>query len=302
MLYNINIILKLRLLISNRERGTMFTVAAVVILYNPSIEDIKNMNSYIYNVSKVYVVDNSGIKSDLSCLECKDKIEYIFNGENFGIAKALNIACRLAIQDGYTYLLTMDQDSSFGSDFPQYLNEVENVVCDDIAIYSPWHKTNLKQQKIKDNLDYPLDVMMSGNIINLKHARSINFFDERLFIDGVDRDFCLRLKIAGYRIARLNSVEMEHSLGNIKYKRILGRNILITNHNYIRRYYIARNYLYIKKKYCHLDPTVIKDARMLNWAIKIIFFEKKKYKKIKSILLGKIDYHRQRMGVRDFKD
>ena len=39
------------------------------------------------------------------------KVEYIQNKANIGIAAALNIGAKKAIEDGFEYLLTMDQDS-----------------------------------------------------------------------------------------------------------------------------------------------------------------------------------------------
>jgi len=40
-----------------------------------------------------------------------EKVRYLTAGTNSGIGTALNTAGRMAVQEGYEYLLTMDQDS-----------------------------------------------------------------------------------------------------------------------------------------------------------------------------------------------
>ncbi len=71
-------------------------------------------------------------------------------------------------------------------------------------------------------------------------------------------------------------------------KKILGKKIVYTNHNYLRRYYITRNRLYTIKKYFFIDInfTISKlNALLIDW-IKIILFENDKKLKSKMIILG----------------
>ena len=90
-------------------------LAGVVVWYNPSKKDIKNIDSYIKAVDKLYIVDNSENGSNESKIPNSKKVEYIYQNENLGIAKALNIACYKAIKEKYKFILTMDQDSCFKS-------------------------------------------------------------------------------------------------------------------------------------------------------------------------------------------
>ena len=75
-----------------------------------------------------------------------------------------------------------------------------------------------------------------------------------MFIDGIDIEYCLNLNSHGYQIMRVNSVEIDHNLGDLFYKNIHGHLYLCTNHNYIRRYYIMRNYHYIFDLYKDYNP------------------------------------------------
>lgn len=274
-------------------------IAGVVVLYNPDDDCLNNMDSYLDGLEKLYVVDNSSYSNE-SRLKKNSKITYLPNMENLGIAKALNIAATKAIEDGFLWMLTMDQDSKFDEGaFTQYVSTAKKQDLKNIAIVSPWHKTNLKDEKPMVEVDYPLDIMTSGNLLNLSIYQELKGFKEWYFIDGVDMDYCFEIRIHKYKILRINTVELNHHLGDVEYINILGRDFLITNHNYIRRYYITRNYLYIKKLYSFLEPEQCDiNARQRRWAIKILLFEKDKFRKIRSIFLGKVDYYRGVTGKR----
>lgn len=273
-------------------------LAGVVVWYNPTSKDIKNIDSYIKSVDKLYIVDNSENGSNESKIPNLNKVEYIYQNENLGIAKALNIACYKAIKEKYKFILTMDQDSCFKSnDVDKMKNKISNLDLNKIGIISPWHKTKLKLEKPKTEIDYPLDVMTSGNILNLDIFEKIGGFKEFLFIDGVDIEYCLNLKKNGYKVMRINSIEMQHDLGDIFYRNFLGKEFMCDNHNYIRIYYMTRNYRYIRKEYRNIAPEFCDILVKIKGLIfKIIFYEKDKYRKLRSILLGIYDYRHNNYG------
>jgi len=273
-------------------------LAGVVIWYNPSDKDVKNIETYIDGVDKLYIVDNTEGKGNKDRVLKSKKIEYIFQNENMGIAKALNLACEKAIDDNYKYILTMDQDSSFhNNDLEQMKDIASKKDLSKIGIISPWHKTKLKVEKPKEKIDYPLDVMTSGNILNLEIYKELKGFKEFLFIDGVDIEYCLNLKKNNYKVMRINSIEMEHDLGDIFYRKIFKKEFMCDNHNYLRVYYMARNYRYIRKEYRDIAPEFCDILVKIKGLIfKIIFYEKDKYRKLRSIVLGIRDYKKQKYG------
>src|SRR4051812_48011138 len=102
-------------------------IAAVVILYQPSADAISNIESYYDSVDKIFVFDNtesgSGIQESLMSLS---KIKLFHDSINAGIPKRLNQASRRAIEEGFEWLLTMDQDTSFPPEaIKLYLNCVD---------------------------------------------------------------------------------------------------------------------------------------------------------------------------------
>ena len=126
-----------------------------------------------------------------------NKIEYVYNKKNLGIAKALNLACEKAISDGFKWILTMDQDSYFDSkNIEEYLKIFSQIKNDNIGIISPNHVlkndiTKLEKDEIFIDTDH---VMTSGNLLNLSVWEKVGKFDENLFIDEVDSEMCYRMK------------------------------------------------------------------------------------------------------------
>lgn len=272
--------------------------AGVVVLYNPDTDDLANINTYIDYLDILYIVDNSEKENNyMQRLKEKNKCVYISKLENFGVAKALNIAAHKAIDEGYKWLLTLDQDTKLNKNvFLTVSQYIEKNDCSKIGIICPWHDTKLLDKRPMQEVDHPLDVMTSGNFVNLEIYIKINGYKEWLFIDGVDIEYCLNLRKNGYKIARLNNIQINHDLGNIVIKRFFWRSFMCTNHNYLRNYYMQRNYRYIRDMYVDIEPefcnTLVKIKQI---SFKIIMFEKDKYRKLRNIYRGIRDYKK---GIR----
>ena len=276
-------------------------IAGVVVLYNPDDTYVDNINSYIDDIDLLYVIDNSDKKHDTPK---NKKIKYIFNDDNIGVAKALNDACNLAIKDNYKWILTMDQDTKFNKDVMKVMKEyIENNDTSKDAIVVPWHNTKLDIVKSSEKIDYPLTVMTSGNIVNLDIYQKIGGYNEDYFIDGIDIEYCLKVKKYNYRIVRFNNIQIDHDLGNIEYHKFLGKTFLCTNHNYLRNYYIARNYRYIKEKYYDIAPEYCEILTHLKLRIfRIVMFEKDKYRIVRNLFRGVIDYKKGIIGKYNYKN
>lgn len=52
--------------------------------------------------------------------------------------------------------------------------------------------------------------------------KKIKGFNNELFIDTVDTDFCYRLLLNGYRIIQLKNIYLDHQLGNITERKLFG--------------------------------------------------------------------------------
>lgn len=261
-------------------------LAAVLILYNPQphVDYIKNnLNIYLDYFSKIYLVDNSPEPTNLFN-DVSERIEYIFNNNKGGIAGAQNIGCSRAIADDFEWCMTLDQDSLFQSEeLVEYIRLCKEHISEENVSFSlnfiQAEESNLSlakyiryrvlspikrkllnlnnlpkagsinppdKSKIKDAVSYPLSVIASGNVINLNVWSQIGGFDEVLFIDEVDNDFCFRLIRKGYRIVRFNKVFMYHMIGDNTFCLIRKK---LSYHNSFRLYYIFRNHFVIMKRY-----------------------------------------------------
>lgn len=270
-------------------------IYGVVVWYNPDEQMKENISSYIKYIDKLIIIDNS---SSINTYPKDKKIEYVFNNENLGISKALNMAAKICLKDKVKWLLTLDQDTVLNKEcFLMFKDVVNNTDTRKIGIITPWHNTKLDVIKPSDDIDYPLDVMTSGNLVNVDVLKKLGFFNEDFFIDGVDIEYGLRLNSNGYKIMRNNTVEIIHSLGDINYHNFLGKKLLSHNHNYLRQYYMARNYRYIYRKYKNVYPEFCKRLIKKKQNIFVIlFYEKDKYRKLKYIFKGIKDYKKNVTG------
>ena len=73
-------------MMKNREK-----LCGVVTLYNPSQDVVENITSYIEELGKLYVYDNSPKKNNnvYAQLAAHPNVEFLFNRQNDGIATAL---------------------------------------------------------------------------------------------------------------------------------------------------------------------------------------------------------------------
>ena len=266
-------------------------LAAVVVFYNPSKNNIDNINKYIDSVDKLYVVDNSDDNEPR--IKNTDKIEYIKLNENLGIAKALNVGAEAAIKEKYKYLLTLDQDSKMTSEIVDKMKDfLKNTKEKNIGLISPYQDIDSKEDKLTGEYEDMIEVMTSGNIINLDIYKKIGGFKDWLFIDCVDTDYCMNLHKNGYKVLRLNKIVMKHELGNLVVHKLFNKEYPCYNHNPMRRYYIVRNNLYINNMYKDLFPDYCAWLiRVQKGQVKrIIMFEKNKIKKLKMMYKGYKDF------------
>jgi rhamnosyltransferase len=275
-------------------------VAGVVVLFNPEESILENIDSYINQVGKLFVVDNSLNQKPFIQVfaRSKNNLEYIYNGDNIGVAAALNIGVKKAIESGYAFLLTMDQDSKA----PQNLvSELLKVIETDkrIGIVSPLHSnkfdTHLKKQ---EKITQEMIVMTSGNLLSLDVCQKIGTFRQDFFIDYVDIEYCIRMNYNNYKVLKVNNIILEHNEGNLSEKKFLFWTFYPSNNPPTRLYYKTRNLLFLRDIYKRKFPQPLKseyDAYLRNVA-KIILLEKQKFLKFKMILNGVMDYLKKKKG------
>lgn len=272
-------------------------LAGVVTLYNPNEDVAKNLLSYTSFLDHLYIFDNSpSPHNDIKeIVEKETLVTYFWTGENRGIAKCLNQALILANKDGFEWLLTMDQDSKFITDFiPGYLSCLLKIPDNAYGI-CPTYKGELKEIITDAILSEVRVCITSGNIIKIKVAIKLGGFDENLFIDEVDSEFCYRCNKAGYKLYKYNKVILIHHMGNPIQKNILGFHFTTLNESYIRQYYIIRNRLYVCSKYP--EKRISYFYNIIKWMVKVLIAEPDKYRKFRYAFKGWKDYRNGKFGA-----
>lgn len=273
-------------------------LAGVVVLYNPGEEVEENIKSYIEQLDILYIVDNSDKKNNILIKKIKEnkKICYINNHGNQGIANALNKAAIRAVKTGCDFLLTMDQDSKATSNMlPNMLKYIKEHDVSNVGIVSPYQKQpNEKNCYSLKEYENMVVVMTSGNLLNLKAYRETGRFLDKLFIDMVDYEYCLRLNSKGYKVIRVNNAILLHAEGEVLTREGVSKVI----HSPIRTYYYIRNFLYVRKKYKDKYPDSVKllQKNCILAARTNLIYGSEKLKRIYCILRAFFDYGLNKYG------
>ncbi|HUZ60330.1 MAG TPA: hypothetical protein VMU83_16280 [Hanamia sp.] len=278
-------------------------IAATVILYYPNEIVIRNIQSYINSVERLYIVDNTEIpvaQITERLIEFPNSI-YLHDGENKGIAARLNQASHLATKEGYDWLLTMDQDSSFQEKILiNYLNCFHSFAGKEkVSMFGISYFEKMTNLQICNSIKVN-ELITSGSLLNLQLVPVIGEFDEKLFIDEVDFEYCLKSVLNGFGIFRFTNIFLTHNLGETSYHRSFKTFKLTSRvlHSPERIYYMTRNILYVQSIYgkATFNEIKIRKMKLLNRYKNNLLYNKKRFQVIKYIAKGYWDYKKNRMG------
>ena len=295
----------------DRESPTILNTCAVVVTYQPDRQIIDRIMILLTQVNEVVIVDNNSnsvCREYLKTIEQSENIYLILNDKNLGIAAALNQGVRYALDRNYQWILTLDQDSIISSNFLEKMSiayqdcTYQNVLASICPVLGLYDRANLDNydRVIKHRKCFQSDraavgtytptktAITSGNLVKLEIFKTTGLFDENLFIDYVDHEFCLRIYKCGYKIIQSNDSLLYHQIGTPTEKVLFGHKIQVNNHNSLRKYYLTRNAIITYKRYFISDTLwVIKDIKiLLSYIVKMMLFEQDRLEKSRSVLLG----------------
>lgn len=280
------------------------SVCAVIVTYNPRSTLIDNIVAVAAQVGQVVVIDNGSsgdTEQHLHELETRLSCKVIRNHQNLGIAAALNMGVKYAIGVGFDWVCTLDQDSRVCDGFISEMLEVYQQTAhpEVVAFVAPSYvdrNSGVKLPLKRAGNGEILAAMTSGSMMPSSVFEKLGFFDESLYIDAVDIEFCLRARRKGMLILQ-SSATLFHSLGQTKYYRLFGLRFGVTNHSAGRRYYITRNRLRLLIRYASDWPWMWRESRaMLLDAGKILLAEDDKWNKLRAMASGTVDALRGRVG------
>lgn len=265
-------------------------IAAVVIWYNPEDLFAENLKSYAGHADTVIVIDNSQ-NDNAKLLKGIKNVHYEPLHHNVGIAAALNHGFEKARALGAEWVLSMDQDSAFDDRDIALLLGTADSASTDVAVIGHQDR-GARAQTFKD-VDR---VITSGCINRLSAYTQIGGFNEPLFIDQVDFDYCYRLRSANFRILKNLNVKMHHEMGEAEARQFRRRAYTTYNYNATRRYYQVRNRLYMRKTFPQYEIKHIKN--ILREIRNVLLFEGDKVSKLAAMTQGAWHYAIGRYGPR----
>lgn len=273
--------------------------ACIIVLYNPNLNNIiDNIKNLSQQCDKIYIIDNTPDQNLTSFFKAFHNIQYIPLKKNVGIAEAQNITLREIIKQNYDFIFFSDQDSLITKNMIEdLLTKYQFLRTKKIKIGGigprPFDKDLNRNYKgsikkginIGNNLTEVTEIISSASLIPIQNFKEVGLMDAKLFIDGVDHEWCWRAKkIGNYRFFIDEDSLLSHKLGEGD-RKIFGINVHIPTP--FRTYYQFRNYFLLSRR--NYVPLYWKVSNGIKYFFKFFYYplflpQKKLY--LKNMLNG----------------
>jgi rhamnosyltransferase len=267
------------------------TIAAVVVGYNP---DIKVLDDLLVSLSEqvalLILVDNGGAENFLQERpEVKSFVKYLSLDGNRGLGVALNAGFQLAVDSGIQYVVTFDQDSHAE---PDLISELESAMrlaksrdekCiavspaffdrrDGKRIPFPFYQSvngviaPVFVSQDSSGLVRADALITSGMLVDTIAWKEGIKYDDGMFVDFTDTEWCFRVRDQGYTLYGCLNVEMGHALSDAPPVKIFGLSFF--RYSPVRRYFFFRNTVAV----CRMEHTPMCWKKRLSIALVLRFF------------------------------
>lgn len=239
-------------------------IAAIVVGYFPDETILLNLiRALSAQVTELILVDNGGSeKTHEIAAQEGIKLKYINVAPNKGLGYALNAGFIYAESVGATYVATFDQDSAPSSDLITKLElshqklEAQGINCAAVGpvfydrregekIYFPFYREENGRIVSKLPGSSPEELVetdaliTSGMLVKIKVWAEGTRYDDGLFVDYTETDWCYRVRSKGYKLYGNLRTDMGHAPSDAPPLRILGLSFF--RYSPLRRYYYFRN-------------------------------------------------------------
>jgi rhamnosyltransferase len=306
--------------LAEKPRLSRDNICAVVITYHPSKDMIHRLKLLSSETHHILVVDNGSDVEETEPLKIAaqaSEVDLIMNRQNRGIAAALNQGFQYAIELGYPWVLTLDQDST---PKPGMVNELLSVYHrhphrQQLAILVPRLVDETIQLQARylrrrwgmfferipcqdEWLDDATIVITSGALMRSDVFDELGGFREDFFIDYVDTEYCLRTLRKGYKIVVACRAHLDHRLGNRRRTQFGPLIFYPTFHSPERWFYLGRNRIPMIRAYGRRFPHwLLYDLVAGVYGLsRMLLFEDAKLKKLSAFLRGIYHGLQGRMG------
>jgi rhamnosyltransferase len=263
-------------------------VASITVAFNPNPERLaEQVRALQGEVGEVIVVDNA---SDAAVVRLPQlaglPLRCLTLPENKGVAHGFNAGVAAAREKGAAYVLLLDDDSvPTPGMVEELLAACRGRSAEDAP---PVAAVGPRVQDSRDPHDYPfirlgwlrnqhvrcsdtpgevIDcdfLISSGSLVPIAALAEVGEFDEGLFIDSVDLEWCCRARARGYALYGVCSARLDHRLGDRRHAVFNTFELVV--HSPERVYYMTRNrFLLYRRPYM---PLKWKLKDLLRWLAK----------------------------------
>jgi len=282
------------------------SVSAIVVTFHPTVEHLRNLAKIRSQVDLLVVVDNGSGEDELAAIRRAAQdlhFELVDNGENLGIAAALNLGVMEAQKRGCRWVAMFDQDSEVTdgfiatmiAEFEMY--RLERKILQIVPRYrDPETGTERPVSQFEDGGAFL--TITSGSLFAIEAFEKCGLFQENLFIYCVDDDYSLRIRKRGFFIGLSRHAVLLHHSGHPTSRKLFGKTITTNNYRPEVRYYYARNKVWLLRKYGRTFPRLIVPTlrEFVTIPVRIALMEDASWKKIKLFAHGLLDGVTGRMG------
>lgn len=289
-------------------------IIAGFVLFNPDKDRFDEcLGKALSLFDEIILYDNVGNQQVYENID--DRVTYITEGENKGLAHALVAIMAMAKDRGADWVVTLDQDTvlpeNLVSEFKKYsdLPKAAIIAPQVVDKRRPYQKVEDCNQSIQET-DFAIT---SASFTNVEIYEKLGGFDEWLFVDFIDNDYCKRALIEGYKIYRMNDVVIDQEFGKISLKApwkvkfymwlskvTRNKNVVKLTYNKVvsplRVYFVHRNLLYLNKKFKNYGGIGYENFYCKSFPGFLFYFSlpsfvraQAKIKVLKSIIKGLID-------------
>ncbi len=229
------------------------SVVVVIVLYNPKDKEVSNVK----RLSLLYdgvIVDNSCQRNFPG--DYVNKMRYVSMGKNVGIAAAQNVGIKCMMERfGCCRFVFLDQDSACNDSYPSDIAEEYGRLKKDLpnlatlgpmvvdADTSNTYSSSIYADKfILPGVVVRTHIISSGSCVDSETLSAVGLYDERLFIDYVDSEWCWRATSLGLACCITSKLSMSHRIGRKRISVGIFKDIVSSPNRY---YFQYRNYIWL---------------------------------------------------------
>lgn len=250
--------------------------------YKDTIDCIKSLRRVQYPNFHVLIIDNCSTDNSFERLKKEIKKESILlSPTNKGFSNGNNIGIKWALDNGFDYILLLNNDTTVEPDFLDYLiltaesYKGNAIVTSNIYYYDQketiWYgggsfneitgrvvhiginKKDIYKEKKPQEVSFISGCCM---LFSTKIVTDIGYLSDDYFLYCEDLDYCCRARSNGYKLIYNPKSVIYHKVSSStkKMPRLVGY-YLVRNKFIIIRKFIKRNYQLIAKAYLFLECT-----------------------------------------------